>query len=38
MGLKFIKKNKELSDNNPYIKDQINNSKKFDKGLEKIIV
>ena len=35
-GIKIYKKNQE-SYNNPNIKDQIHNSKKFAKGLEKII-
>ena len=35
-GIKIYEKNKE-SYSNPNIKDQINNSKKFAKGLEKII-
>ena len=37
-GIKIYEKNKKLYKNSPNIKDQINNSKKFAKGLEKIIV
>ena len=37
-GIKVCKKYKKLYKNSPDIKDQINNSKEFDKGLEKIIV
>ena len=37
-GIKIYKKNQELYKNRPNIKDHINNSKKFAKGLEKIIV
>ena len=37
-GIKIYEKNQELYKNRPNIKDQINNSKKFAKGLEKIIV
>ena len=38
MGLKFMKKNRKIYKNSPNIEDQINSSKKFAKGLEKIIV
>ena len=37
-GIKIYEKNQKLYKNSPNIKDQINNSKKFAKGLEKIIV
>ena len=36
-GIKIYEKNQKLYKNSPNIKDQINNSKKFAKGLEKII-
>ena len=37
-GIKIYEKNKKLYKNSPNIEDQINNSKKFAKGLEKVIV
>ena len=37
-GIKIYEKNQKLYKNSPNIKDQINKSKKFPKGLEKIIV
>ena len=37
-GVKIYEKNQKFYKNSPSIKDQINNSKKFAKGLEKIIV
>ena len=37
-GIKIYEKNQKLYKNSPNIKDQINESKKFPKGLEKIIV
>ena len=37
-GIKIYENNKKLYKNSPNIEDQINNSKKFAKGLEKIIV
>ena len=37
-GIKIYEKNRKLYKNHPNIEDQINNSKKFPKGLEKIIV
>ena len=37
-GVKIYEKNKKLYKNSPNIEDQINNGKKFAKGLEKIIV
>ena len=37
-GIQIYEKNQKLYKNSPNIKDQINNSKKFAKGLEKIIV
>ena len=37
-GIKIYEKNQKLYKNSPNIKDEINNSKTFGKGLEKIIV
>ena len=37
-GIKIYEKNQKLYESSPNIKDKINNSKKFAKGLEKIIV